>query len=638
MTGQKEPTSPQMELAESLKELSLVGVDLENYKKGLDIDTLTVEERLQQSHRLSSFGKLYLEKYRKSKQQEDIDLSIKSYEKAIRLVADDSGLLAYDYDYAIALFERYSLLQRPDDLESAISRVERVVEGTPEESSDFTHRSGFLSSLYYIRYQSSRTISDLSKAIGAIRKSVHANEGNEKLVSNLNNLSVFLYQRFRLSPNHDLVDISEAILYQNRLVELTTEDDDNSPFWLEKLGGLLEARFKYTGEIEDLSAAISALDKAIGISPAQDNNRIRRLGKPGTLYRHRSQYKGNAEDIFRAVEDHEEALQISPDDYSNFYELYENVGNSYLAMYHQTEDIQHVSEAVTALKNAVDLIPEDNTDAASYWSNLGTAYLRLFECKGDPQDLSDAISAQERSLQFASTDSVQLSSFYDHLGDSYQIKFEIYGNTLDISKAISAHQQAIQLMPENHILRADRLNNLGTALQCRAERTGDISDIWEAISAHREAVKLCHPDNSNLPLLLSNLGNAIFAQFKLKNDPKAIDESISLYQQALSMTGNKKTDAAVATYYDNLSIAQRLRFDLCKVENDIDGSISSAEIALNLTREGRHLDTIGRLNNLATALCKRYEHSKIPADISKAIQSLEKGIQMLPSMAVRLHI
>ncbi|PPQ69273.1 hypothetical protein CVT25_005930 [Psilocybe cyanescens] len=591
---------------------------------------MTIEDVQLDTHcTLRSDGDKFLNIYRVSKNKDDIDSSVRAYERAVQLAGADAQLPNYQYDYATALLERYTLVRDLSDIDLAISTMKTALKATPDGNNDITQCTGILSSLYIIRYESTMAMDDLSQAIEALRKTINAiHDDADRMVSNLYNISVLLQRRFRIS-HHDLVDISDAICFQQRLVDLMPESHPNMPAWMDSLGASLECRFQFTSDLGDISKAISALSKAIELTPDGDPQAVQRFGKRGILFRRRYHYGGAFTDISDAVQDHENALRIVPVDYPDIYELLGNVGNSYLSMYDYTENPEDISEAVIALQNALHLIPDGNPDIPGQWSNLGSALLRRFECTGDPKQISEAISAQQKAVELVLEGDAGLPSILNNLGHSYQIRFDVAGDLLDISEAISAHRKSICLTSESHIDMPGRLSNLGIALQCRADRTGDITDISEAIDAHRRAVELCRAGHAHMPVFLSSLGNAIYARFKAQTDPKDIDEAISLQQQAITLIGEEHVAMAVVLHH-NLSLALKNRFSVSSKLDDIDTAVSSAEKALELTRQDRSSDLIMRLTNLGTVLHVRFEHFKCLDDICKAISVQEKAIQLTP--------
>jgi hypothetical protein len=64
-----------------------------------------------------------------------------------------------------------------------------------------------------------------------------------------------------LNTQGDLTDISEAISFQQKAVQLTPEGHADMPGHLNNLGNSFQSRFEHTGDLTDISEAISSSRK-----------------------------------------------------------------------------------------------------------------------------------------------------------------------------------------------------------------------------------------------------------------------------------------------------------------------------------------------------------------------------------------
>ena len=588
--------------------------------------SLLPEDDLEKPLKLRSCGDLFLKRFRSSRSKDDIDNSIKAFERACQLGSTDIHFLDFEYDYATALLERHNLTHDLADLNRSISSLENVAKETTHESTESAHRLGFLSSLFLIRFKSMDDLADISKAIETLQLAISVTPNSDpNLPSRLNNVAIFLRRRFKSTGN--LADISDGILAQQKLVDLMPKDNPGMPGWLDNLIFSFEYRFQYTEDLDDITNALSILSEAINLTPEAHTDMARRLSKRGILLRKKFQRTGNVVDISNAIKDQEKAISLILDSDHQMHELFGNLGSSYLCQFDETGRPEDISKAITALKQAVHLTPEDNPDSAVNWTNFGNALIRRFECTGDQSDISEAIHAQQKAVGLMPDDHADLPFLLNNLGLSFQTRFDVTGDLIDISEAIAAHQKSIHLTPEGHASMSGHLNNLGISFQCRSQRTGDIIDISEAIDAHRKSVDLCPEDHPSMATLLSNLGNSFYGRFKSTNDIADISEAILSHREAVRLTSEEHP--AMARRLGSLGMSLKNRFQLSGNIEDIDTAISVAERAVKLTPKDDPSISV-QLNSLGIALHTRFEHTKNPMDISEAILRQERVIHLTP--------
>jgi hypothetical protein len=106
---------------------------------------------------------------------------------------------------------------------------------------------------------------DIDNCILACESALHLAPQDSLDIYRLNILGVSHHHRFNLTG--DLSDISQAILYQQKVFHLTPEGDADMPFHLNNLGTSFQSRFVYTGDLADISKAISYQQKAVHLTP-----------------------------------------------------------------------------------------------------------------------------------------------------------------------------------------------------------------------------------------------------------------------------------------------------------------------------------------------------------------------------------
>ena len=158
---------------------------------------------------------------------------------------------------------------------------------------------------------------DINKAILAYESVFHLTPHGylDSTGSRLNKLGALLYHRFNLVG--DLTDISKAILYQQKVICLTPEDDANMPSWLNNLGLSYQRRFEHAGDLADISDAVSYLLKALHRTPEGHANMPSQLDNLGISLRSRFECTGDLADISDAISYKQKAVHLTPDGHAN---------------------------------------------------------------------------------------------------------------------------------------------------------------------------------------------------------------------------------------------------------------------------------------------------------------------------------
>jgi len=133
-----------------------------------------------------------------------------------------------------------------------------------------------------------------------------------------------LVEHFERTGN--LPDILEAILIQQRAVQLTPNDHPDMPAILNNLGIAFQSRFECIGDVSDLTEAISIKQRAVQLTPSTHPDMPMRLNNLGMSFENRFEHTGDISDLAEAKQ---WAVQLTPSDHPNMPICLSNLGISF---------------------------------------------------------------------------------------------------------------------------------------------------------------------------------------------------------------------------------------------------------------------------------------------------------------------
>ncbi|KAJ7227038.1 CHAT domain-containing protein [Mycena pura] len=269
-------------------------------------------------------------------------------------------------------------------------------------------------------------------------------------------------------------------------------------------------------------------------------------------------------------------------------------------------------------------------------TKLGCALYSRFTVAGGLADLEESVSLLTKAV------GLQLSTHSDRVNtlfDAATVSFTRYVQLRrlpDLVDPIAYLREALKLVSNTHVLKPVILGLLSQVLQSRYE-WGPYSkdaDIIEAFTCLRQAVVMCPTPDRTRQLSLGQLGQALYRQYRVKDSNidksvalSSLDESASLLQEALELAQSQGTPKEQAELRIHLSLALRARFLWTAIQSDLDKAISMQEEALSLCSD---TDRPWIMTNLVTTLHIRYDCTKQPRDLIRAIDLHNKTLTLPP--------
>ncbi|KAJ3510136.1 hypothetical protein NLJ89_g4847 [Agrocybe chaxingu] len=546
---------------------------------------------------LNICGDTFYERIANGNAKENLDSCLRSYDLAWHMLPPDAPEHpAYQFDAALAYYNRFQLFEKLSDIDHALSLFQAVVDATPDEDRRLPFRVRTQGLAWDARFERSQSLTDLSNSISSQRRVVQlCPENDADLPALLNNFGVALEMHFDKSGN--LADLSEAISSLQRAIALAPSGQGDLPSMVGNLGLFLQKRFQQAGAAIDLLTAISSFREALNLTPAGDAGERRRwqssLATALRLRYEDGRDAGELSYLSESIEILQQVIKETPtgdDDLPTRFDL---------------------SKAVEFFQKALDLTPDGDSILPSRLTNLGEALHQRFDREGKQDDLSKALSLHRHAIQIATqTHPTDLHIYFTNLGVALKSEFLRSGDMGKLSEAVSSFRKAITVTPPNHPDLSSRLNNLGEMLRTRYGRSGVLQDLSEAISTLEEAT--ANPTDpaakSDVGTFFNNLALAYLSRFQLLEDPVDLSKAISSENTSIKLTPAEH---------------QRLPVLLNNLE-----SISSLKRAVDLTRNLPDLP--GWMNNLALAYRRRFEHAGNLQDLNEAIQIHGRVINLTP--------
>ncbi|KAG9091730.1 hypothetical protein FRC06_000438 [Ceratobasidium sp. 370] len=423
-----------------------------------------------------------------------LDQSVAHWEQIIQLSPDGHPEKRTSlFNMGGSLCNRYQCTRRLSDLDRAIACFDQVLAHNPGPGRNTRHVVlATLANALQDRFEALEESPDADKAISCQEDAVrYTPEGHSIKPSRLALLSYLLRQRFLRLGSPD--DFNDAIACLNDAVALATPGHGDVPQWLSVLSSMLLTRYENQGSTADLDKAIDSLEKAISLAPNEDSMPIW-LGDLGNLFSLRFELAGALSDIHRAID---------------------------------------------TLNRATQAMPEEHPNRPEVLNMLAIAHTRRFDCLGEPADIDEAIDSHDSALLPIPDDDPNKPSFLNNLGNSLQSRFENRGNVIDLDRAIVCHSRAKNLTPQGDPNLVGRLNNLSLSLRLRFEALGGLLDLQHAIEAITylgQALSLTPEDDTRRAGWANTLGNALYNRFRHQGNPLDLEQSTKIFREAARST------------------------------------------------------------------------------------------------------
>ncbi|KAF8804474.1 hypothetical protein BYT27DRAFT_7340101 [Phlegmacium glaucopus] len=602
-------------------------------------------------NRLNDLGDAYSRRFNSSGNLEDLDHAISHFQRAVDYTTvgrvlpsqfnnlgnfnavnsnppDHANYPVHISDLGRSYMMRFEHTGNLQDIDHAISHLQRAVESTPSDHESIPACVSDLGTSYLCRFEHTGNLEDIDHAISNHRKAVESSPPNHaNLPHLLNNLGTSYSGRFQQTG--DLQDIDCAVSYQQIAVQSTPFGHAGLPSYLNNLGISFARRFKRTGDLQDIDQAISHEQSAVDSTPSGHPDLSGLLTNLGTAHLRRFGCTGDLQDLDHAISHHQSATKSAPPDHAKLPIMFSNLACSYESRFQRTGDLQDIDHAISHHQTAVKLTPSGHANLAAsrdvdrgiayhqkafeatpsghanvptFFSSLGNSYLDRFKHTGDVRDIDRALSHLQSALKLTPSGHADLPGRFESLGKSYRSRFELTRELHDIERAISNHLSAIESTPSSHASLPGRLNNIGNSYRTSFEVTGKLEDIDCAISYQQKAAQSVPSGHADIPAYLKNLGDSYLLRFRNTHHFPDVKNSHASYRRAAEANGAPSIQVAgmeQTIHSRHANLQEHSKFALFAVATAL--QCNRVDLALEWLEEGRCL-VWNQLNQLRTPI------------------------------------
>ena len=313
--------------------------------------------------------------------------------------------------------DRYSLRERPEDLDQLLALTEAVVKLAPSDAPERPLHLNNLATAREVRFHKTRDLKHLDEAIDAFEQAVAVSPaGSNLLPTLLHHVATAVVQRYQLSGSSQ--DLDAAIVALERASQGTVADAST----LDNLANSLHLRFKRQGNVLDLERSLLASEAAVRLS---DKPSPIFLANQAVGLLSRFEVSKDRANLDRSIELREEALRLTEAESSDRPWRLSGLGSGLSARYELLRDRADLDRAISSHREAVSLTDERGEEFAARSNNLGVNLTRRYELTGSLNDLAELLPALEVAVEATSSGSPALAAHQLNLAYARRLALQV---------------------------------------------------------------------------------------------------------------------------------------------------------------------------------------------------------------------
>ncbi|KIM38266.1 hypothetical protein M413DRAFT_448000 [Hebeloma cylindrosporum] len=470
---------------------------------------------------------------------------------------------------------------------------------------------------------------DLNEAVSILTHALELESPDDPAYTKtLDTLATIMRNRVATSKS---VDFSLAVSLHRQVIERRPPGHDHRPHALVDLTNVLYTRFQQEGRVGDLDEAISLCREARALTPPSNDFHVTPILRLAVVISKRYEHSGLRADLDESIALSEEALSLLPhsEGYSQRSDALNDLALVLISRYDVGGQMADMDRAIALLKESLEATASGNKNHKSRLNtlnNLAEAYRTRYPQTGDIQELDEAILLLEEALREMPTQFPNRGVVLGNLAHVFKKRYDHLGHLRDLDRAISLDREVMDLIPISNPHHPTALCNLADALATPRR-------VDEAIKVLRQAVELFSPTEPNISLTLMSLAIILTTRFFFAHERQDLDEAIVLYQRSLKLMD------LVHPYYahvlQGLANALQARYDLDipnsgvrEDPSDLDEGITLLRRALKLSPP-LHTGRPRTLSALATALGKLFRNSGDEQYLNEAFCLHEEALKLV---------
>ncbi|QRW25669.1 CHAT domain protein [Rhizoctonia solani] len=592
--------------------------------------SLTPEEDVNLSRRLSMLGSFYLARFEYHEKLADIRQAVKHAEKGVMLSRPTESYLSDQLTtLGIAYIQQYQHFGSLGDIDKAVDALGKAVLLTPYDDPAMYERLMHLGISRQNRFRHQHEADDINAAIEhQVQALSLVSQQHDGFITCLINLGASYLCRFRHGKDNE--DAELAVKSHSRALSIISRSHSMFPDTLYALGTSYAARAEKTRNCNDINKAIEFQEEALtlvqtrGATPSTLSTYLEGLG---TSYSIRFEHLEEMTDIDKAIQSYSRSVSHTHNECPELARRLNDLGKAYLARFERLHEVFDIEKAVEHCLKSVATTPQTYAEKPGRLGNLGNAYIARFKWFGEKDDLDNAIGSNTQALALLPKEGAESAYHLSSLGNSYTHSFEQSGSLEDINQAIMFQTQALEVIPANHPDTPTMQLNMSNALAYRYIHLGRLEDIDNAIGRQMRSLSSISQDHPAFVTLLHNLGSCHEHRFDRLGQLYDLSLAIELKEKALRLLSD--SNVKKPAWLSSLGKSYRRRF----VENvkldDLDAAIEYQTTAV-LNAPNGHPHTAEWLTALGGTYVLQFEHLSRSEDIEEALKYLSQAISQIP--------
>jgi tetratricopeptide (TPR) repeat protein len=443
------------------------------------------------------------------------------------------------WNLGCAIWERYELTQKPQDLDTAIEVLKHARTAPRHDSRDRFRVCKDLGRVIALRFGHKGSSEDGNAAVTMFKEALQITPDSLLAMQGLgNHLCVFA----NYTGSDDM--LNEAAVILDKAYFATEKPGD---YLCNARAQMLMQRFMRFSKIEDIDKAIELYQSLIDSSSEREEEEealhvgyLTKLCHCFLLRFEALEQQDDLEGAHAAIERAISSVNFITSSVETKADCFHAQGKISIARYRTNNQIEHVDQAITQYQMSLASLTKSEINAYLQHLDLGLAYTLLFETTLLVNDLSESIrhfNAALDALKVSRDKTTNAASLVvkHGLANALTRQFELTHKHEDIDKAILCYEECVQSAAKRTMQYITRVNNLAHAYQLRFELTGQYTDLKQSQAVLLEVVswELDLKPNSRCNMH-NNLGRAFLFSYIYCKEPSYLDNASEHFRIALA--------------------------------------------------------------------------------------------------------
>ncbi|TFK34935.1 hypothetical protein BDQ12DRAFT_726418 [Crucibulum laeve] len=522
-----------------------------------------------------------------------------------------------------------------NDIDEAISSYENALEITPKSQSQLFIALNGLGAATILKFGVLNETRLLDIGIEWHRKAAAVR--TEPCISRalaLHGLGWALVNRYEITNQRSYLD--DSILYQREALDILSTRNPVRIASLNNISITYRLLFERTGEMVFLQQSINSLKEATSLLPAHHPHLSVLLHNLGTSLKEVFPHSGRPEDLEAAIETLIHARDLRPEPHPLRHTTLDSLALAYQLKFEQSGLLEHLDDAVALHRDARKLYIEYNgKDEYGNLHNLANAVYTRFRRSDRQEDLLESMSLYQATLSSMLKSHYSRPASLNNLAYALKSHFQRTGNIENLNESIALLQEALQLtekiavnkdgpsQKKHHPARVLALNNLGNVILMHYEIERSTDEIDKAVEWHRAAVTLTRELwHNERAMFLNDLACALCTRYSYSFYEKDIREAFTLHHESLSLIGQNHPETSKIS--SDLAKSLFLHYSHTQISASLDSAVTYFHVSVSCESSPMSIRFIA---------AREWAQSADSALHLSSLEAYEAAIELLPLLA-----